>query len=76
MSTATTPHPIQVALIGAIHLFTHTHPYGPSVRDLSVEINRSLNATMRHLEALRAAGVVTWTPRVARSIRLVEYPRK
>ena len=60
-------------MVDAITEFIDEHGYCPSRKDLMVEVPpyNSESTTSKLLTSLKAKGVVTWQPGVARSVRLV-----
>lgn len=63
----------QQRVLLAIEVFNREHPYPPSIRDIQAAADlSSTSVVLWHLRALRARGLVDWTPGVARSIRLVK----
>lgn len=62
----------QMEVVYAIRRCRNRHPgYGPSVRELTVELGRSSNDVYQKLVRLRRDGLVEWDDNVARSIRVV-----
>ena len=46
--------------------------YSPSVRDIGQALGLSPTGVWHHLKRLSAAGLVTWTPGLSRTIRLTD----
>lgn len=62
----------QMDVVYAIRRCRNRHPhYGPSVRELSVELSRNATDVYQKLSRLRRDGLVEWDENVARSIRVV-----
>ena len=60
----------QRAVFAFVRDQTAAQGYGLTVREICVNFKwRSPNAAWSHLKALSRAGLVTWTPGVARTIR-------
>lgn len=62
----------QMAVVYAVRRLRNRHPgYGPSIKELSVELGVSLNDVYQKLVRLRRDGRVTWDDGIARSINVV-----
>lgn len=48
------------------------NPFGPSVRDIARGVGMSQSGTEYQIQQLLAAGLLERTPRVARSLRVVQ----
>lgn len=62
-------------VLTAIAVFIRERGYAPSLRELCelAEISSTSMAAL-HLERLQERGLIEYTPRIARSIRLVKQP--
>jgi len=58
----------QTEVLEFIRAFSEGNGYAPSVRELSIQFEISLNAVQCHLEALEKKGAIHRTNGVARSI--------
>jgi repressor LexA len=60
-------------LADAVAYSLRTRGYPPTVRELGHALGLASTSTVqRRLEQAREAGLVTWTPGVARTLRVVE----
>ncbi len=67
--------PRQQEVLDTIESLTKEHDVPPTFRELMEPLGiRSPNGMMSHLHPLRKKGLVTWTPNVARTLRLVQQP--
>ena len=65
--------PNQDILVDFIRNYTGDHGYPPSTREMAAAMNfRSVESIHRLLRTLREDGRVTWEPRKARTLRIVE----
>jgi repressor LexA len=63
----------QGEILEVIRRFIETEQYAPTCRELMDRLGmRTTSHVHYHLRKLREAGLITWTPRRARSIRVVE----
>lgn len=61
------------ALLGFISKYTEIQGYPPSTRDMAEALGfRSVESIHRMLKELRDSGRVTWEPRKARTLRVVD----
>lgn len=58
-------------IVAYIRDYTTSHGFAPSVRDVSLHINRSTSTTMHHLAKLVELGAVTQAPGLARAVSVV-----
>lgn len=61
----------QAEILSCVREFIASHGYAPSVRDIAAKFGMSAAAAHEHLYALAKKGAVSWTPKVARSIRVL-----
>lgn len=62
----------QASVIDAIETLTKAKGYPPTLRELGIAIGvKSTNGVKDHLLSLQRRGLVTWEPRLSRSLRLV-----
>lgn len=55
-----------------IRSYSVEHGYAPSVRDIGDQMEMSPSLVWHHLRVLEREGLIERSPRVARSMRLVE----
>lgn len=67
----------QLEVLHAIAEYSAAHGYATTVRELSGALgNTSTFGTWNVLEALRDKGLVTWVPRLTRTLSLTDAGRK
>ena len=55
-----------------IEYFWREHDYAPTVRELGKMIGKSVGYTHAALLRLQAEGIVSWTPNMQRTLRVVD----
>lgn len=59
-------------IVEFVRQFHATHGYAPNFREVAIGVGlASISALNHHLLRLKEQGLVTWTPGIARSIRIV-----
>lgn len=61
----------QQRFVDFIRKTQQTRGHTPSLREIGAHFGCTLTAVADHLKALKKKGVLTWEPRIARSLRLV-----
>lgn len=60
-------------LLDYLRIYTDNHGYPPSTREMTTALGfRSVESIHRLLRSLKEDGKVTWEPRKARTLRIVE----
>jgi repressor LexA len=62
---------VRPLIVQSIRDFLEEHGYPPTVREIGRAVGIGVQSTHRHLIVLARAGVITWEPGCARTIRLV-----
>ncbi len=63
----------QQEVLSFIRLYRESHGYSPSRREITEHFGWSgPNAVQCHLRALRKRGLITWTKKTARSLRILD----
>lgn len=62
----------QQAVLDWIAEYLATNTFAPTLREVASAMGCGVNGVAGHLAALKAKGRLTWTPRQARSIRIVQ----
>lgn len=66
------PSPAAVAVCDFVRSYVKAHKYPPTAREIQQGLSIASLATVhRRLRALQRAGILDWTPGVARTIRVV-----
>lgn len=69
----TDPTQRQAEVYEFVRDFIRGYGYAPSIREIGTHFGiRSPNGVIANLDALRRKGLLTWTDKVARSLRLTE----
>ena len=66
----------RLAILIAIEAYRNVNGVPPSFRDVSTSVGMSYTGSKYHLERLREKGLVTWTPRVSRTLRLTDRAKE
>lgn len=75
MTNRNSPQDTHCHILNYIILFNKKHGYPPSVREIMEELGlQSTSATHYHLANMEKLGLITHTPGVARSIRVIAVP--
>ena len=67
----------QLEVLGLLAGWIQRVGHAPTIRELGQALNNtSTNGTADHLKALRGRGLVTWTPRTARTLAITPAGRR
>ena len=66
----------QQQVLDVIERLTNEKGVPPTVRELCVPFGININAIHYHLLALQRKGLVTWTPRQSRTLRIIPQPSR
>jgi repressor LexA len=62
----------QVNVVVAIRNYRHLYGYSPSIRDLSALLQIARGSVNQHIESLEKKGVIRRTPKIARSLEVLQ----
>lgn len=66
----------QEQFLAIVRTFSDLHGYAPSVREIGERMGiQSPNGVVGHIRALVRKGLLTWNPKTARSLRVVDADR-
>ena len=62
----------RIAIMIAIQAYRDENGYPPSFHDVSKSVGMNYNGAEHHLSRLREKGLVTWEPKITRTLRLTQ----
>jgi repressor LexA len=62
----------QVEIVIAIRNHKHLHGYSPTIRELAAIMNLARGTIVQHIESLEKKAVLRRTPRISRSLEILQ----